>query len=258
MPFPDHPEKHTLASILTAEKLVAYRRQLGRLPFRRPPHGALFCLERSLPRRMRWRIPLRSLRGMNADVHETIWTPNPVAILTSFGGGAPILVELAEELAVMGAGKMLMMTWGGALQPGLRPGDILVCERAIRDDGVSRHYLPPDEYVEGDPALAAQLAEAIHRRGADCTIGSTWTTSAPFRETREEIRQYQSEGVGVVEMESAGLFTIGRVRAIPTASVVVVMDSLATLEWKPPERLDGIFRSLEVVYAACIDVLSRR
>jgi uridine phosphorylase len=57
-------------------------------------------------------------------------------------------------------------------------------------------------------------------------------------------------------MESAGLFSIGQVRGIPSASVVVVMDSLATLEWKAPEKLDGIFRSLELVYAACIDVLA--
>jgi len=39
--------------------------------------------------------------------------------------------------------------------------------------------------------------------------------------------------------------------------VVVGMDSLASLEWKTPERLDGISRSLEVVYAAAIDVLGQ-
>jgi hypothetical protein len=33
------------------------------------------------------------------------------------------------------------------------------------------------------------------------------------------------------------------------------MDSLATFEWKVPERLDGIMHSLELVYQAAIDVL---
>jgi uridine phosphorylase len=69
--------------------------------------------------------------------------------------------------------------------------------------------------------------------------------------------QYQAEGVKTVEMESAGLFTVGTVRMIQTASVVIAMDSLASLRWQTPERLDGIMHSLELVYAAAIDVLGK-
>jgi uridine phosphorylase len=56
-------------------------------------------------------------------------------------------------------------------------------------------------------------------------------------------------------MESAGLFTVGQVRGVATASVVVIMDSLASHHWQAPERLDGIQHSLEIVYSAAIDVL---
>jgi uridine phosphorylase len=257
MSFPNYPDKHLYDSLLKAEDIVGYRGRLGRMPKLVSPHGVLFCLERGLPHRMRWRIPVRKAGSMNADLHEVKRTKNKVGILTNFGGGAMIVAELAEEMAVMGAKKMIMMTWAGALQPGLKAGDIVVCNRAIRDDGVSQHYLPPAKYIDGDAALAEQLAAAIRARGAACTLGPTWTTAAPYRETREEIRQYQAEGVQVVEMEAAGLFTIGQVRSIPTTAVVVVMDSLATLEWKVPERLDGIMRSLELVYAASIDVLAQ-
>ena len=57
-------------------------------------------------------------------------------------------------------------------------------------------------------------------------------------------------------MESAGLFAVGQVRGVQTASVVVVMDSLASLHWQAPDKLDGIQRSLEVVYAAAIEALA--
>lgn len=255
MSFPNQPDKHDDGSLLKADDIVSYRARLGRMPDFHSPRGALFCLERGLPRRMRWRVPVRKAGSMNADLHETKRMKFPVAILTNFGGGAPIVAELAEELAVMGFRKMILMTWGGALQPDLDPGDIVVCNRAIRDDGTSHHYLPPGKFVDADTALVAELVRAIQSRGADPTIGTTWTTDAPYRETRKEVKQYQSEGVKVVEMESSGLFTIGQVRGIQATSVVVVMDSLATLEWKAPERLDGIMRSLEVVYQAAIDVL---
>jgi uridine phosphorylase len=257
MSFPNYPEKQQYETMFSAEDIVAYRKRLGTIPKIESPHGVLFCLERGLPERMRWRVPVRRAGSMNADVHAVKRTKNPVAILTNFGGGSSIVVELAEEMAVLGAKKMIMMTWAGALQPDLKPGDIVVCNRALRDDGVSQHYLPPAKYIDGDQQLASQLVAAIQARGAQCDVGVTWTSSAPYRETREEVRQYQAEGVKVVEMESAGLFTIGQVRSIPTASVVVIMDSLATLEWKVPEKLDRIIQSLELVYTACIEVLAK-
>ncbi len=257
MSFPIYPEKHHLASLLTAEKIVAYRQHLGKMPKLDSPHGVLFCLERSLPNRMRRRIPVRKAGSINAQIYTVKRAKKPVAILTDFGGGAPIVAELAEEMAVMGAKKMILMTWAGTLQPDLLPGDIVVCNRALRDDGVSQHYLPTAKYIDGDYTLAGQLVEAIQACGVKVVTGATWTTAAPYRETREEIQQYQSEDVKVVEMESAGLFAIGQVRNIPTTSVVVVMDSLATLEWKVPDKLDGIIHALELVYTASIEVLAR-
>jgi len=168
-----------------------------------------------------------------------------------------MVMELAEELAVMGTKKMILMTWGGTLQTDIKPGDIVVCNRAIRDEGASHHYLPPAKYVDANIPLVNELAAAIRARGSSCMIGTTWTTDAPYRETREEVIEYQAEGVKTVEMESAGLFTVGQVRGVQTASVVVGMDSLASLHWQTPEHLDGIMRSLEIVYAAAIDVLAR-
>ena len=168
-----------------------------------------------------------------------------------------MVMELAEELAVMGTKKMVLMTWGGTLQMETKPGDIVVCNRAIRDEGASHHYLPPAKYIDADASLAQELAAGIRARGAQCAVGTTWTTDAPYRETREEVIQYQAEGVKTVEMESAGLFAVGQVRAVQTASVVIGMDSLASLRWQTPERLDDIMHSLEIVYAAAIDVLAQ-
>jgi len=253
MSFPNYSDKHKNESLLKAEDIVAYRGRLGRMPKFKKLDGVLFCLERGLPRRMRWRIPVKRIGTMNADVDEV--KRNGVAVLTNFGGGSPIVAELAEELSVMGARRMILMTWGGILQPDIKAGDIVVCNQAIRDDGTSHHYLPPEKYIQADTQLSERLAQAIRSRGASCTIGTTWTTDAPYRETLGEVQQYQSEGVKTVELESAGLFTIGRVRGVPTASVVVGMDSLASYRWQVPERLDGIMHSLEFVYAVCVDVL---
>lgn len=255
MSYPVHPDKYKLQALYGAPDIVRYRRQIGRMPSLSSPEAVLFCLERDLPRRMRWRIPVTRAGGMNGDLYALKQPKGKIGIMTGFGGGSPMTAELAEEFVAMGVRRMILMTWGGILQPDLKPGDIVVIDRAIRDEGTSYHYLPPAKYVSAATELADQLVKAIEARGGGCSRGSTWTTDAPYRETVEEIGQYQSEGVKTVEMESAGLFTIGTVHGVSTVSVVIGMDSLAHMRWQVPDRLDPILRSLELVYAASLDVL---
>lgn len=258
MNYPIYPDKYKLQELYSAGDIVEYRKQVGRMPSLSAPEGILFCLERGLPWRMRRRVPVKRAGGMNGDLYELKNTGGKVGIMTGFGGGSPITAELAEEFAAMGVQRMILMTWGGTLQTDLSPGDIVVVDRAIRDEGTSYHYLPPAKYVDADAALADELTAAIRARSGTCSRGITWTTDAPFRETIDEIRQYKSEGVKTVEMESAGLFTIGQVRKVATVSVVVAMDSLGEFRWSVPESLDRILRSLELVYQASLDVLMNK
>ena len=255
MSYPIHPDKYKLRELYGAGDIVKYRKRIGRMPGLSAPEGILFCLERGLPWRLRWRIPVKRTGGMNGDLYELKKSKGHVGIMTGFGGGSSITAELAEEFAAMGARRMILMTWAGTLQSDLSAGDIVVIDRAIRDEGTSYHYLPPEKYVDGDQKLADELVAAIEARGGQCSRGTTWTTDAPYRETVDEIRQYREEGVKTVEMESAGLFTIGQVRQVPSVSVVVAMDSLSELRWQVPDRLDRILRSLELVYQATLDVL---
>jgi uridine phosphorylase len=258
MSFPIFPAKHMLKELYGAQEIVGYRKKVGRMPSLSEPAGILFCLERGLPWRLRWRVPVRRAGGMNGDLYALKKPRDRIGIMTGFGGGSPMTVELAEEFAAMGVKCMILMTWGGILQPDLVPGDIVVIDQAIRDEGTSYHYLPPARYVNADAALADQLVATIRSLGGKCSRGTTWTTDAPYRETLDEIRQYQAEGVKTVEMESAGLFTIGQVRNIPTASVVVGMDKLAEYRWQVPEKLSAILQSLELVYRSSLDVLKDR
>ena len=256
MNYPIYPEKYKLQELYGARDIVEYRKRIGRMPSLSAPEGILFCLERGLPWRLRWRVPVKRAGGMNGDLYELKKSRGRVGIMTGFGGGSSMTAELAEEFAAMGVRRMILMTWAGTLQPDLSPGDIIVVDRAIRDEGTSHHYLPPAKYIDADASLADELTAAIRGRGGKCSRGTTWTTDAPYRETIDEIRQYKTEGVKTVEMESAGLFTIGQVRKAATVSVVVAMDSLSELQWRVPDRLDNILTSLEIVYQASLDVLN--
>jgi len=256
MSFPNFPGKYTYRSVLTAQDTVAYRKRAGRMPRLSNMKGVLLCLERGLPKRLRWQIPIQEAGSMNGDLYGVKKTRNKVAVVANFGAGSPMVASLAEELIAMGAQRLVVLTGGGGLQPGLHPGDIVVCSQAIRDEGTSYHYLPPGKYVNADSELMESLESALARRGRNCTFGTSWTTDAGFRETVEEVQHYQGEGVKTVEMEAAGLYAVGQVRGVQAAAVVVIMDSLADGRWKAPDRGDAIQASFEIAYAAAIDVLA--
>ena len=256
MNFPNFPGKTDCQAVLTAQDIVDYRRRTGRLARVPQLDGVLLCLERGLPRRLRWKIPIEEIAKLNGNLYGVRKTRNKVAVIANFGAGSPMVVSLAEEFIAMGAKRLILVTGGGALQPELSAGDIVVCSQALRDEGASYHYLPPARYVPSDGQLADRLMVAIQARGKPCTRGATWTTDAGFRETVEEVQQYQSEGVKTVEMESAGLFAVCQARGVAAVSAIVVMDSLAQMRWQPPEKVDTIQRSLETVYTAAIDVLA--
>lgn len=258
MNFPLFPAKHDLAAIVTAKDILDFRRRLGRMPAIEPPEAVLFCLQRGLPERLRRRIRLRHAGRLMGDLYLVRRTGGRVAVMTNIGIGAPSLVSLAEELIAFGAQRLVSVVWGGGLQPDLNPGDIVICDRALRDEGVSHHYLPSQKFVAASPVLVERLAGALREQGKPFQTGATWTTDAPYRETVEEVELYRAEGISTVEMEIAGLLALAQARGVDAASVVVVGDSLAGAKWQPPQDVKVIERSLEAVYAAAIDALDQR
>jgi uridine phosphorylase len=255
MSYPTMPDKHAYEAIVDPRDMLAHRRRGGRLPDLDPPRGALICLQRGLPERLKWRIPIRRVGRLMGDIYAVRRTKGRVVVLTNFGLGAPIVAAQAEELIALGATRIVSVALSGGLQPDLAPGTIVVAEAAIRDEGTSHHYLPPGREVRAHPELAAALRDALIARGCAPRTGRVWSTDAPYRETREEVERLQADGVLAVDMELAALLAVAEVRGVRAAGVLVVGDSLANGTWRPPDRLDGMERSLEQAYRAAIDVL---
>jgi uridine phosphorylase len=257
MSFPNYPDKYEGAAVMRPEDTLAVRRRFGRFPNIEPPEALIFCLKNGLPQRLRWQIPVNHVGRVLGDFYLVRRSHGRVAVLTNFGIGAPVIASLAEEMVAFGVRKLVILSWGGMLQSNLNLGDIVICDRAIRDEGVSHHYLPAQKYVQADTALTGQIKDSLEEKNIACKIGATWTTDAPYRETTDEVKKYQSEGVQTVEMETAALFVLGQVRNVQTASVVIASDNLASLSWQRPIDMKAIDRSFALAYSAIVDVLSK-
>jgi uridine phosphorylase len=183
-------------------------------------------------------------------------TDNRVGVCGGFGIGSPIAAAIVEELIALGTKEFINIGTAGGLQKTNRIGDVVVCTEAIRDEGVSHHYLAPAPRVRPSSPLTDRLKGALTRAALTFDDGPTWTIDTPYRETVEEARHYQSQGVRTVEMEAAAVFAVAAYRRVSAAAAFVISDSLAELVWDPQFASPAVAGNLERLYATAVDALS--
>jgi uridine phosphorylase len=164
--------------------------------------------------------------------------------------GASFAVLLAEELFVSGCRLLLSVTSAGQIAARGNPPYFVVIDRALRDEGTSYHYLPPENFAAANPALVAQAMAALRHAGSRVYRGASWTTDAPFRETAEAIEQAQARGILAVEMEAAALYAFARARGKPVLCLAHVTNQMAVNAGDFDKgEADGAEASLAIVAA---------
>ena len=254
--FPLLSDKHSGEAVVTPENFVAYINRRKNTSPAVVPECLILCYQKSLL----WQI------AQTMNITDAYLSTQPimmlddfdakVAVAGDFGIGAPAAVAVFENMVASGVKKIVSVGTAGSLQPDLKVGDMVVCDRAIRDEGTSFHYLPPEKYSSADPELTTLLAASLKRHNTPFRVGTTWTTDAPYRETKAEVLHYQQEGVLCVDMEASALFAVARCRNVKTASLFVVSDSLANLSWVPGFHFKSVRSSLMALIGTAATTLT--
>jgi uridine phosphorylase len=253
------PTKYEFASIYTANDFVGHLRKNGWDPGT-IPHGVIFTYG-----------GFDLVCGAQPEQYamNPMLGPGPARFFTAsptggnvgiccMGIGAPAVATQLEVLIALGVREFLSLGTAGGLRPDQSIGDVIVLTGAVRDEGVSYHYLPPDAKAQPDDRLTVRLRDRLFGRGMSVVEGSTWTTDAPYRETAEEIKHYRNEGVLTVEMEAAAVFAVAEVRGVPLASAVVLDAVIGDPPSAPTMDTATAFGKLRDVILAGIDLLAER
>ena len=107
------------------------------------------------------------------------------------GVGAPLSASLLEEVIAFGCRKFIACGGCGVLAKEIAVGQLVVVSGAVRDEGVSYHYLPPSREVQANEIAVEAIVKALDKRNLPYLVGKTWTTDAPYRETPNKISQAQ-------------------------------------------------------------------
>lgn len=246
MPIPTFEDKYQAPAFMSPEDRLAQR--FDEDPRPDLPNGVILTFQDYLFERIRGREESNEidLRTSEYALHSLEDRDPAVGVVGEFGIGAPMLGIVAEELVALGVSEFLIVGGCGTLQPTVAPGDAIVVEDAIRDEGVSYHYLEDADTVAATPDLVASLENRLAQAGVNTHVGSTWTTDAFYRETTVEIDHYQRARILTVEMEAAALFAILEYRGGTAGALFTPFDQLTGESWEfteipPEERFETIF-----------------
>lgn len=147
--------------------------------------------------------------------------------------GAPMAVLCMEKLIVLGARRIFLVGWCGALQQVLEVGSVLLPGQALCGEGTSRYY-SSDHEPRPSADLIVWLRETLAQNGMGWHEGKVWSTDAPYRESRELLAcLLQEQGIAAIDMEYSALCTVARFRGIEFAACMLVSDELWQNQWKP-------------------------
>lgn len=244
---------HHQPSVFLPENLLREARRQRNLPPGSVPDVCLLDPDGDIVRYLRQEG--RAERSASwACYHTDLWLTELDEVEIGIVGnavGASFAVLIAEQLFVSGCALLVSITSAGTLDPDVILPDVILIDRALRGEGVSHAYLPVAPAIDADPNLIDAVSRGLERAGLQPFRGTTWTTDAPYRETREALERAIDAGATIVEMEAAALYAFAAAGGRAVVCFAHVTNSMAVShgDFEKGPR-DGAEQALAVTIAA--------
>ncbi len=160
--------------------------------------------------------------GLDANMPSS--SANGITII-NFGMGSANAATIMDLLSAVSPTAVLFLGKCGGIKKQNELGDYILPIAAIRGEGTSDDYLPPE--VPSLPAftLLRSASSNIRDFGRDYWTGTVYTTNRRVWEYDDNFKNYLRKlRVMAVDMETATLFTCGFANHISTGALLLVTD----------------------------------
>lgn len=162
------------------------------------------------------------IMGLNKPMQSV--SANGITII-NFGMGSPMAATMMDLLSAIKPKAVLFLGKCGGLKRQNKIGDLILPIAAIRGEGTSNDYFPPE--VPALPAFALQkaISTTIRDLASDYWTGTVYTTNRRVWEHDKKFKKYlKGLRAMAVDMETATIFTTGFANKIPTGALLLVSD----------------------------------
>ncbi len=137
-----------------------------------------------------------------------------------------------EDLNYNGVKKFIIFGNCGVLDKTIGDCQIIIPNKAFRDEGVSYHYLPDSESIELSTKYKNEFINILNNHSFDYVEGATWTIDAFYRETKDKIDYFRNKGAICVEMEGSVIAAVCQRKKLDYFTFYYAGDNLDSVEWE--------------------------
>jgi AMP nucleosidase len=150
--------------------------------------------------------------------------------ILNFGMGSAMAATVMDLLSAVAPKAVLFLGKCGGFKK-TKVGDFILPIAAIRGEGTSNDYLPPEIPALPSFRLQKAVSAMIVRHGLDYWTGTIHTTNRRVWEHDQKFKEYlTATRVIGIDMETATIFLVGFVNHIPKGALLLVSDNPMTPE----------------------------
>jgi len=165
-------------------------------------------------------------------------TANGITII-NFGMGSPGAATVMDLLTAIEPKAVLFLGKCGGLKRRNKIGDLILPIAAIRKEGTSNDYFPPEVPAMPSFALQKAISTTIRDYEVDYWTGTVYTTNRRVWEHDEEFKTYlKNIRAYAIDMETATIFSVGFFNKTPTGALLLVSDQPMVPEGVKTEASD--------------------
>ena len=161
--------------------------------------------------------------------------------IINFSMGSANAATIMDLLSAIQPKTVLFLGKCGGVKKINKVGDLILPIAAIRGEGTSNDYFPPE--VPALPAFSLEkaISTTIRDYGRDYWTGTVYTTNRRVWEHDEEFKDYLRKiRCMAVDMETATIFSVGFHNEIPTGALLLVSDNPMVPEGVKTEESDKL------------------
>lgn len=152
-------------------------------------------------------------------------TSNGITII-NFGMGSAMAATVMDLLSAVMPKAVLFLGKCGGLKRKTELGDLILPIAAIRGEGTSNDYMPPEVPALPSFRLQRAVSSMIKKHQLDYWTGTVYTTNRRVWEHDEKFKEYLREiRAMAIDMETATIFSVGFVNSIPHGALLLVSDN---------------------------------
>ncbi|MHC4598777.1 MAG: AMP nucleosidase [Planctomycetota bacterium] len=152
------------------------------------------------------------------------WPARRVSIIDT-GVGSPSAALCIDMISYIRPKGALMLGLCGGLRDKMKVGDYFNPVAAIRDEGTSDNYMPPQVPSLSSFQIQRRVTYVLERNGFPYFTGVIHTTNYRLWEFDDAFREtLREERVQAIDMECATLFTAGFARKVPIGALMLISD----------------------------------